>query len=136
MNPFAWAPTNMPGINPNVVYHQLSIKPRVKLVAQRKRKEGEEKSLVVSKEVKKVVESESHPGNQVSNMADEYSIGKEELGKVVSVMDFNKVFPKDLYPIPKIDKLIDSVSDFRTLSFMDVYSGYNQIRMSPIGTPK
>lgn len=69
-------------------------------------------------------------------MADEYSIGKEELGKVVNVMDFNKVFPKDLYRIPKIVKLIDGVSGLRTLSFMDVYSGYNQIRMSLIDTPK
>lgn len=57
VNIFVWAPTDMAGINPNVVCHQLSIKPRVNHVAQRKRKEEEEKSLVVSEEVKKLLKA-------------------------------------------------------------------------------
>ncbi|XP_025703549.1 uncharacterized protein [Arachis hypogaea] len=37
--------------------------------------------------------------------------------------------PKDAYPLPCIDKLVDNASGFKTLSFMDAYSGYNQILM-------
>ncbi|RDY05099.1 Retrovirus-related Pol polyprotein, partial [Mucuna pruriens] len=45
--------------------------------------------------------------------------------------DLNKVCPKDPYPLPNIDRLVDSVSGYEFLSFMDAYSGYNQIRMHP-----
>ena len=34
---------------------------------------------------------------------------------------------KDPYPLPNIDKLVDGSSGYESLSFMDAYSGYNQI---------
>jgi len=49
-------------------------------------------------------------------------------------MDFtnlNKAYPKDSYPLPSIDALVDSASGCRLLSFLDAFSGYNQIRMHP-----
>ncbi|RDY10137.1 Retrovirus-related Pol polyprotein, partial [Mucuna pruriens] len=45
--------------------------------------------------------------------------------------DLNKVCPKDPYPLPNIDQLVDNVSGFEFLSFMDAYSRYNQIKMHP-----
>ncbi|GAU47368.1 hypothetical protein TSUD_403710 [Trifolium subterraneum] len=45
--------------------------------------------------------------------------------------DLNKVCPKDAYPLPSIDQLVDNASGYGLLSFMDAYSGYNQIRMHP-----
>ncbi|RDY05633.1 hypothetical protein CR513_10508, partial [Mucuna pruriens] len=45
--------------------------------------------------------------------------------------DLNKACPKDPYPLPSIDRLVDGVSGFALLSFMDAYSGYNQIQMHP-----
>ncbi|MCI27562.1 RNA-directed DNA polymerase (Reverse transcriptase), partial [Trifolium medium] len=53
----------------------------------------------------------------------------------VDFTDLNKAYPKDPYPLPSIDRLIDGASGCRTLSFMDAYSGYNQIRMSPTEAP-
>ncbi|MCI28177.1 hypothetical protein A2U01_0049377, partial [Trifolium medium] len=41
--------------------------------------------------------------------------------------DLNRACPKDAYPLPSIDKLVDNSSGFKLLSFMDAYSGYNQI---------
>lgn len=41
----------------------------------------------------------------------------------------NKACPKDAYPLPNIDMLVHGVSACELLSFMDVYSNYNQIRM-------
>ncbi|RDX89905.1 hypothetical protein CR513_28300, partial [Mucuna pruriens] len=46
-------------------------------------------------------------------------------------IDLNKAYPKDPYPLPNIDQLVDGASGFTLLSFMEAYSGYNQIRMHP-----
>ncbi|RDX69456.1 hypothetical protein CR513_51430, partial [Mucuna pruriens] len=45
--------------------------------------------------------------------------------------DLNKACPKDPYPLPGIDRLVDGVSRYALLSFIDAYSGYNQIRIHP-----
>ena len=43
--------------------------------------------------------------------------------------DLNKACPKDSYPFPRIDQLMDSTKGHKLLSFMDAFSGYNQIKM-------
>jgi len=47
----------------------------------------------------------------------------------VDFTDLNKACPKDSYPLPSIDALVDSASSCRLLSFLDAFSGYNQIKM-------
>lgn len=47
----------------------------------------------------------------------------------VNSIDFNVSCPKNEYPLLNIDCLIDGSSSYRTLSFMDTYSGYNKIKM-------
>ena len=46
-------------------------------------------------------------------------------------IDLNKAYPKDCFPLPRIDQLVDSTSGHELLSFMDAFSGYNQIKMDP-----
>lgn len=43
--------------------------------------------------------------------------------------DLNKACPKDSFPLPRIDQLVDATTEHELLSFMDVYLGYNQIQM-------
>ena len=45
--------------------------------------------------------------------------------------DLNKACPKDSYPLPKIDKLVDATAGHTLLSFMDAFSGYHQIPLCP-----
>lgn len=48
-------------------------------------------------------------------------------------MDFteiNKAFPKDSFSLSHIDRLVESTAGHELLSFMDVFSGYNQIKMN------
>ena len=48
-------------------------------------------------------------------------------------MDFrnlNKACPKDEFPLLNIDLLVDSTAGSSMFSFMDGYSGYNQIHMA------
>ena len=47
----------------------------------------------------------------------------------VDFIDLNKAYPKDSFPLPKIDQLVDSIAGHKVLSFMDAFSGYNQIMM-------
>ena len=47
----------------------------------------------------------------------------------VDFTDLNKACPKDSYPLPRIDQLMDSTAGHKLLSFMDAFLGYNQIRM-------
>ena len=47
----------------------------------------------------------------------------------VNFTDLNKAYPKDNYPLPHIEQLVDSTASHQLLSFMDAFSGYNQIKM-------
>lgn len=49
----------------------------------------------------------------------------------VDFIDLNKACSKDSFPLPHIDLIVDFVAGHCMLSFMDTYSGYNQIRMYP-----
>ena len=54
----------------------------------------------------------------------------------VDFMDLNKACPKDSYPLPQIDALVDLTVGHELLSFMDAFSGYNQIRMEETNEEK
>lgn len=43
--------------------------------------------------------------------------------------DLNTTFPKVTYPLPNIDNLVNNPAGYKLFSFMDAYSGYNQILM-------
>lgn len=49
----------------------------------------------------------------------------------VHFTDLNKANPKDLHPLPSIDKLVDSTCGHIMLSFLDAFSWYNQFKMKP-----
>ena len=49
----------------------------------------------------------------------------------VDFRDLNKASPKDDFPLPHIDILVDNTVGHALLSFMDGFSGYNQILMVP-----
>ena len=47
----------------------------------------------------------------------------------VDYTGLNKTCPKDPFPLPRIDQVVDSTSGCETLYFLDAYSGYHQIMM-------
>ena len=47
----------------------------------------------------------------------------------VDFTDLNKTCPKDSYPLPLINQLVDSTADHQLLRFIDAFSRYNQIKM-------
>ena len=51
-------------------------------------------------------------------------------------MNLNEACPKDSYPLPRIDQLVEAMAGHELLSFMDAYFGYNQIKMHPLDEDK
>ena len=48
----------------------------------------------------------------------------------VDYQDLNRASPKDNFPLPHIDVLVDNTTSFAMFSFMDGFSGYKQIKMA------
>ena len=46
----------------------------------------------------------------------------------VDFTNLNRACPKDSFPLPRIDQLVDSTAGHKLLTFMDAFSGYNQIK--------
>ena len=48
----------------------------------------------------------------------------------VDFTDLNKVCPKDAFPIPRIDQLVDAMVGHPQMSFLNAFQGYYQIPLS------
>ncbi|XP_077221030.1 uncharacterized protein LOC143854808 [Tasmannia lanceolata] len=98
---FAWAPIDMPGIDPEVSMHRLGVDTTCKPVKQKRMHFAFERRQAIKEEVERLLKA-----------------------------DFIR------YPLLKIDQLIDATTGHELLSFMDAFSGYNQIRMYESDIPK
>ncbi|RDX80440.1 hypothetical protein CR513_39010, partial [Mucuna pruriens] len=68
--------------------------------------------------------------SKIPSMGGKHSANTQERWKGVDV-DLNRVSPKDNFPLPHIDVLVDNTAQHAFFSFMDDFFGYNQIQMSP-----
>ncbi|RDY12155.1 hypothetical protein CR513_03082, partial [Mucuna pruriens] len=126
---FAWTAKDMPGLDPRFMCHELSIKPGSKPVVQKKRKQGEEKRAAIKEEVEKLLAAGFVREVQYPTWLANVVMVRKANGRwrmCTDYTDLNKACPKDPYPLPSIDRLVDEVSGQALLSFMDAYSGYNQ----------
>ncbi|XP_077242376.1 uncharacterized protein LOC143882870 [Tasmannia lanceolata] len=136
---FAWAPTDMPGINPEVSSHRLGVDPTCRPVKQKKRHFALERQMAIREEVERLLRADFIREIQYPDWLANVVLVKKANGKWRTCVDFtdlNKACPKDSYPLPKIDQLIDATAGHELLSFMDAFSGYNQIKMYESDIPK
>jgi len=134
MSAFAWSAADMPGIDPDFLSHRLMIDPQARPVAQRRRKYNEEKKLAIQEETNKLVEADHIREIQYPTWLSNVVMVKKANGKWRMCMDFtdlNNACPKDSYPLSNTDVLVDNASGHGYISFMNAFSGYNQIRMHP-----
>ena len=125
----------MPGIPREVVEHSLEIRSGSRPVKQRLRRFEEEKHKIISEEVHKLLAvgfiKEVHHPDWLANPV----LVKKKNGKMRMCVDYtslNKACPKDPFPLPCIDQIVDSTTGCETLSFLDAYSGYHQIKMKEL----
>ncbi|KAL0458046.1 UNVERIFIED_CONTAM: Retrovirus-related Pol polyprotein from transposon gypsy [Sesamum latifolium] len=104
---FAWNPSDFKGINPEVIVHTLNMDSMARPVKQKKRSFGAERNHIIEEEVNKLLEA-----------------------GYVSEVNLNKACPKDPFPLPHIDLLVDSTVGCKLFTMMDAYQGYHQIFMA------
>ena len=129
---FAWSHEDMPEIDPSVIVHRLNVSPSFSPIRQKKRVFAQERDKVIADEVRKLLKAdfirEVYYHDWLANMV----MIKKANGKwrmCIDCTDLNKACPKDSYPLPRIDTLVDSTARHQLLSFMYAFSGYNQIKM-------
>ncbi|KFK26623.1 hypothetical protein AALP_AA8G272900 [Arabis alpina] len=131
---FAWTAQDMKGISPSITSHRLNVDPTFKPIRQKRRKLGSERAKAVNEEVTKLLDAgsitEVHYPEWLANPV----VVKKKNGSwrvCVDFTDLNKACPKDSYPLPHIDRVVEATAGNELLSFMDAFSGYNQIEMHP-----
>jgi len=132
---FSMTVVDMLGVSLNIIItHRLSIYKEVRLVAQKKRKMGEEKRDVAREKTKKLMKvgfiRKAHYTTWLVNVV----MVKKSNGKwrmYVDCTDLNKASRKDFYFLSSIERFVDGAGGHTILSFLNAYSGYNQIQMHP-----
>ncbi|XP_057976008.1 uncharacterized protein LOC131163438 [Malania oleifera] len=131
---FAWSYQDMPGLDTDLVTHKIPIYPDSKPVKQKLRRMRPDMLIKIKEEVQKQFEAGFlEVAKYPEWMANVVPIMKKN-GKVrvcVDYRDLNKASPKDNFPLPHIDVLVDNTAGHALFSFMDGFSGYNQIKMAP-----
>ena len=125
---FPWSREDIPGIDPSVITHRLNVYPSSKLVCQKKRVFAPERDNAIKEEVQKLTTTQFIREVYYPDWLANVVMVKKANGKwrmCVDFTDLNKACPKDSYPLPRIDQLVDSIVGHQLLSFMDAFSGYN-----------
>jgi Reverse transcriptase (RNA-dependent DNA polymerase) len=129
---FAWSAADMPELSRQVAEHRLHVNSGMKPVQQWKRRLGPERQATVKEEVSKLLKVGFIREIKCPKWIANTILVKKSNGSwrmCVDYTDLNKACSKDSFPLPSIDQLVDSTAGFRCLSFMDGFSGYNQIKM-------
>ncbi|XP_024009904.1 uncharacterized protein LOC112085120 [Eutrema salsugineum] len=124
----------MPGISVDVTCHELNVDPTFKPVKQKRRKLGPERAKAVNDEVERLLKVGSIAEAKYPDWLANPVVVKKKNGKwrvCVDFTDLNKACPKDSFPLPHIDRLVEANAGNKLLTFMDAFSGYNQILMHP-----
>ena len=131
---FAWSYEDMLGIDPEIAQHHIDTHSHMVLIKQKLRHMRIEWLLKIKEEVTKQLKvgffKLMHQAEWIANVV---HVPKKD-GKVRICMDFrdlNKICPKDDFPLPHIDVLVDNTADSALMSFVDGFSGYSQIKMVP-----
>uniref|UniRef100_A0A2N9JBH2 Uncharacterized protein n=1 Tax=Fagus sylvatica TaxID=28930 RepID=A0A2N9JBH2_FAGSY len=123
---FAWSYQDMPGLDTDIVVHKIPLKPECKPVKQALRRMKPEVILKIKEEVEKQLKAGFLSTVTYSDwVANIVPVPKKD-GKVrmcVDYRDLNRASPKDNFPLPHIDTLVDNTATNVVFSFMDGFSG-------------
>ncbi|XP_071920730.1 uncharacterized protein [Coffea arabica] len=130
---FAWAAEEVQGVPHHLMMHELNVDPQVRPVKQKRKHLGPERSRAVGEEVDKLLPAKIIREVQYPTWVSNPVMVKKDTGTWRMCVDFtelNKACPKDCYPLPKVDTLVDSAMGYEILCFLDAFKRYHQIGMS------
>ena len=131
---FAWSYDEMPGIDPSIVEHEIPTYPGAKPVHQRLHPVHPRKAAAIKAEVEKLLKAGFiYPIPLTDWVSNIVPVTKKQgtIRACVDYRDINRACPKDNFSTPFIDQLIDECAGSEMYSFMDGFSGYNQINIAP-----
>ncbi|XXG82707.1 hypothetical protein AAC387_Pa10g0605 [Persea americana] len=121
-------------INPKIAVHKLNLQENIKPVKQGQRRFRPDVMDKIEQEVQKLknvgfIREERHP----EWLANIVPVTKKngQIRVCIDYRDLNNACPKDEFPLPKPEVMIDNTCRFERMTFMDGFSGYNQIKMHP-----
>jgi len=130
---FAWSPYEALGVDLSFIWHQLNVNPSVIPKRQPPQQPSKEHAEAVRREVANLKQAgaikEVFYPQWLANMV----VVRKKTGKwrvCVDFTDLNKACPKDPFPMPKIDQLVDATTGHPRMSFLDAFQGYYQIPLA------
>jgi hypothetical protein len=133
----------MPGVARELAEHRLEVNKTTRPIKQKLRRFAKDRKQAIEVEVCKLLAAGfirecQHPVWLVNlvlvpkktgglRMCIDYT----DLRMCIDYTDLNKRCSKDLFPLPRIDKVVDSTTGSVLLCFLDCYSGYHQIALHP-----
>jgi hypothetical protein len=111
----------------------LNIDPSVKLRKQKLRKTSDDKVVAVKSEVQRlldatVIREVMYPKWLANTVPVKKKNDKWRM--CIDFSDLNKATPKDNYPLPRMDQVVDSAANVAIMSLLDCFSGYHQCWMA------
>jgi hypothetical protein len=136
---FAWTTNDLYGVNRDIIEHSLNVDPSFRPRKQRLRKMSGDKAEGARNEVKRllsvgVIREVTYPEWLANTVMVKKANGKWRM--CIDFTDLNKACPKDEFPLPRIDSLVDATATSELMSLLDCYSGYHQIWMKKGNEPK
>ena len=131
---FGWKQEDMGGIDPAIITHRLNVNPSFKPVKQKRRSFVPERQKVINEEVGKLLQAGAIKEVEYPEWLANVVLVKnanEKWRLCIDFTDVNRACPKDSFPFPRIDLIVDATTGHELLNFMDSFSGYNQISMDP-----
>ena len=131
---FAWKQADMGGIDPTIITHRLNVSPSLKPVKQKRRSFASERQKAINEEVDKLLQAGAIREVEYPEWLANVVLVKKANDKwrlYIDFTDINRACPKDSFPLPRIDLIVDATAGHELLSFMDAFSSYNQISMDP-----
>ncbi|GAA0153646.1 hypothetical protein LIER_37711 [Lithospermum erythrorhizon] len=125
---FAWEAKDMPGVDPMVSVHRLYVEPHYKPIKQKKRTFSEEKEEAIREEMDKLMGAKAIRELLFPTWLANVVVVPKLNGRWRMCTDFtniNKACPKDRYPIPNIDRLVNSSAGYKVIDFLDAFRGYH-----------
>ncbi|KAL0430720.1 UNVERIFIED_CONTAM: Transposon Ty3-G Gag-Pol polyprotein [Sesamum radiatum] len=113
---------DLEGIDPSIITHHLNLDHTIKPIKQKKRHFGPEKDKIIQGEVNKLLTARHIREIQFPEWLSNVVLVPKPGGKwrmCIDFRDLNKACPKDYYPLPRINQLVDSTSECELLSMMD-----------------
>ena len=131
---FAWKQEDMGGIDPAIITHILNVSPSFKPVKQKRRSFAPKRQKAINEEVGKLFQAGAIKEVEYPEWLANVVLVKKANGKwrlCIDFTDINRACPKDSFPLPRIDLIVDATTGHELLSFMDVFSDYNHINIDP-----